>query len=234
MPTLDDLHLAMGEFLTENYVGREHDCWRLPLLVKMIAPWVTSSLSSWVKHSGRRLTPSMQGAGPATSLTRIGRSSMMWRSELAGLLLKRNLIVHGTTYQLGKDSTPPQPYRIGMTKAGAFLNEAVADLDASHVFTVHRIKELYREVCGCESKTRHRYERGYDGAGRKEVSNGPSSPTAAPILAPGRGRGYISAMPRRTTRERHPRQARQADKAPLARRPVCAPRAKSSLGKQEF
>ena len=28
-----------------------------------------------------------------------------------------------------------------MTKAGAFLNEAIADLDAPHVFTVHRIKE---------------------------------------------------------------------------------------------
>ena len=28
-----------------------------------------------------------------------------------------------------------------MTKAGAFLNEAVADLDAPNVFTVDRIKE---------------------------------------------------------------------------------------------
>jgi hypothetical protein len=62
--------------------------------------------------------------------------------ELDRLLPKRNLIVHGTTYQLGKHGTPPQPYRIGMTKAGEFMNEAIKqDFDAPHVFTVDRIKE---------------------------------------------------------------------------------------------
>jgi hypothetical protein len=39
------------------------------------------------------------------------------------LAAKRNFIVHGTTYQIGMESIPAQPYRIGMTR-GDFDNLA--------------------------------------------------------------------------------------------------------------
>jgi hypothetical protein len=42
-------------------------------------------------------------------------------AQLDILLPKCNFIVHGTTYQIGKDSIPAQPYRIGTTK-GDFDN----------------------------------------------------------------------------------------------------------------
>jgi hypothetical protein len=39
-----------------------------------------------------------------------------------------------------------------MTKDGVFLNEVVADLDAPHVFTVHRVKETTAKFVAVREK----------------------------------------------------------------------------------
>ena len=39
----------------------------------------------------------------------------------------------------------------------------------------HVLADGGASFCGCESTPRHRYERGYDGAGKKKVRNGPSA-----------------------------------------------------------
>jgi hypothetical protein len=140
MPMLNDLHLAMGEFLTESSQV-ENMMLALVMVCRDGRPMDDVFVEFMGKTFGKKID--MFTAGCRTrNFTDAHRKILdEVEVELAGLLLKRNLIVHGTTYQLGKDGTPPQPYRIGMTKAGAFLNEAIADLDAPHVFTVHRIKE---------------------------------------------------------------------------------------------
>jgi hypothetical protein len=140
MPTLNDLHLAMGEFLTESSQV-ENMMLALVMVCRDDRPRDDVFVGFMEKTFGDKIKI-FKARCRTRNFTDAHRKILDdVEVELAGLLLKRNLIVHGTTYQLGKDGIPPQPYRIGMTKAGAFLNEAIADLDAPHVFTVHRIKE---------------------------------------------------------------------------------------------
>jgi hypothetical protein len=140
MPTLNDLHLAMGEFLTESSHFEN-----MMLALVMVCPDdrpMDDVFIGFMEETFGGKIKIFKARCRTRNFTDAHRKILdEVEVELAGLLLKRNLIVHGTTYQLGKDDTPPQPYRIGMTRAGAFLNEAIADLDAPHVFTVHRIKE---------------------------------------------------------------------------------------------
>jgi hypothetical protein len=140
MPTLNDLHLAMGEFLTEcSHV--ENMMLGLVIVCRGDRPMDDVFVQFMGETFGGKIKI-FKARCRTRNFTDAHRKILdEVELELAGLLPKRNLIVHGTTYQLGKDGTPPQPYRIGMTKAGEFMNEAIADLNAPHVFTVDRINE---------------------------------------------------------------------------------------------
>jgi hypothetical protein len=74
--------------------------------------------------------------------------------DLDALLPKRNFIVHGSTYQMGKDNKPPQPHRIGKRKGDFdFMNEAVAnDFTGPHVFTAEGIDKVTEEFLALRGK----------------------------------------------------------------------------------
>jgi hypothetical protein len=60
----------------------------------------------------------------------------------------------------------------------------------------HVLADGAASFCGCESTPRHRYERGYDGAGKKKVRNGPSAflrAVAIWFLQDGAGRYRLEA-----------------------------------------
>jgi hypothetical protein len=98
-------------------------------------------LISWVKRWDRKST-NFKRVCNAYEFTK-GQRAILDEvyAELDTLLPKRNFIVHGTTYQIGKNSDSVQPYRIGMTR-GDFdhMNQFIAqDFDGPHAFTVERI-----------------------------------------------------------------------------------------------
>jgi len=141
MPTLNDLHLAMGEFLTESSQV-ENMMLALVTVCRGDRPMDKVFVEFMGKTFGQKID-TFKARCRTRNFTDAHRKILDdVEGELDRLLPKRNLIVHGTTYQMGKDGTPPQPYGIGMTKAGEFMNEAIEqDFDAPHVFTVDRIKE---------------------------------------------------------------------------------------------
>jgi hypothetical protein len=75
-------------------------------------------------------------------------------SDLNALLLKRNFIVHGSTYHMGKGDKPTQPYRIGKRKGDReFMNEAMAnDFIGPHVFTADGIDKVTEEFLALRGK----------------------------------------------------------------------------------
>jgi hypothetical protein len=60
---------------------------------------------------------------------------------LKELLPKRNLIIHGQTYEIGRGDEPPEMYRIGIKRDDSeYLNKFVADFDADHGFSTAKIE----------------------------------------------------------------------------------------------
>src|SRR6516164_10538238 len=122
MPTLNDLHLAMGEFLTESSQV-ENMMLALVTVCRGDRPMDKVFVEFMGKTFGQKID-TFKARCRTRNFTDAHRKILDdVEGELDRLLPKRNLIVHGTTYQMGKDGTPPQPYRIGMTKAGEFMNE---------------------------------------------------------------------------------------------------------------
>jgi hypothetical protein len=141
MPNLNDLHLAMGEFLTESshvenmMLGLVQVCRGNRPMNEMFVKFIRETFGVKIKIFKARCRTRKFTNAHRRILDDV-------EAELDRLLPKRNLIVHGTTCVVGRDGIPPQPYRIGMTKAGQFMNEAIKqNFDASNVFTVDRIKE---------------------------------------------------------------------------------------------
>jgi hypothetical protein len=66
---------------------------------------------------------------------------------LRELLPKRNLIIHGETYEIGHGVEGPQMYRVGIKKGDSdYLNKFIADFDADHGFNTAKI-EAATELC---------------------------------------------------------------------------------------
>jgi hypothetical protein len=154
MPTIKDLHCGMGEFLTassevENVMlafvttCRQRDRARDEVFVDFMGKTLGQKIDEFKRVCN------------AYEFTK-GQRAILDEvyAELDTLLPKRNFIVHGTTYQIGKNSDSVQPYRIGMTR-GDFdhMNQFIAqDFDGPHAFTVERIGVVTTECVALREK----------------------------------------------------------------------------------
>src|SRR5215470_10332119 len=107
MPTLNDLHLAMGEFLTESSQV-ENMMFALVTVCRDDQP-IQDLFVEWMLKTFGDKIHTFKTSCRNREFTDAHRKILDDVGvELERLLPKRNLIVHGTTYQLGKDGTPPQ------------------------------------------------------------------------------------------------------------------------------
>jgi hypothetical protein len=142
MHTIDDLHRALGEFLTV--------CSRIENLMFGLI-WVCDSKKRNLETVFKEF--SALTFGPKIDQFKKAFSeypfSELRRAELAAITLKledllpkRNSLVHGETYEVGFNGELAVPYRIGVTKKDFdYLNKFVANKDSEHAFNVPRIQE---------------------------------------------------------------------------------------------
>jgi len=142
-PDLDDMHKALGEFLTEigrvefnmllvmdlfNEVGLEH-------LFDVYAPKTfgpkVDCMKAWC--------PASEFAEPnRTILERVYK-------DLEILLPNRNYIVHGETWEGTFKGKPKQPYRVGVIKENLdYLDEFDRAKHGPNVFDVEQVREVTR------------------------------------------------------------------------------------------
>jgi hypothetical protein len=153
MATIEALHGAMGEFLTES----SH-------VENTMLGFVISSRSGrsiedvFVDFMGKTFGDKIKWFKQvcnANKFTDEQRETLdNAYNDLDILLRKRNFIVHGTTYQIGKENIPVQWYRIGMTRGDYdHMNDAITqNFDVPHVFTVERISAATRECVALRAK----------------------------------------------------------------------------------
>jgi hypothetical protein len=138
--TLDEMHKALGEFLTElgrvefnmllvmnrfNEAGIEH-------LFDVYAPKPFGPKIDCMKAWCR---PSDFAEPMKTTLERVYEG-------LEELLPKRNYLVHGETWEGAFKGKPPQPYRIGVTKDNLdYLDEFDRGQHGENVFDVQQARD---------------------------------------------------------------------------------------------
>lgn len=146
MPTLDDLHLAMGKFLTESSEVENM------MLSLVIACQLNRDMHDvFVEFMGKTFggkIDSFKAACRTHPFTDAHRTTLLEvNKELDKLLPKRNFIVHGTTYQIGRGDIPTQPYRIGMTRGDRYSMREVIEqnFNVPQAFTTDKIKSTTAE-----------------------------------------------------------------------------------------
>ena len=152
MTTLKDLHCAMGEFLTESsqvenvMLAVVIVCQRDRPLEEVFVDFMRKTFGDKIKEFKRVCN--------AFQFTDEQRAILDAYADLDILLPKRNFIVHGTTYQIGKESLPAQPYRIGITKGDFdYMNRAIAqDFTVPHAFSVEKLAAVTADCVALRRK----------------------------------------------------------------------------------
>jgi hypothetical protein len=153
MATLDDLHLAMGRFLTESS-HVENMLMGLYFVCNPNSP-SHSLFSKFMDETFGKKIKMFKVACNAYHFSDEHRAILTDAyTDLNNLLPKRNFIVHGSTYQLAKDGKPAQAYRIGKDRGdGEFLNHAIRnDFTGPHVFTAEGVDNVTAEFLAVRGK----------------------------------------------------------------------------------
>jgi hypothetical protein len=134
----DIFHKALGEFLTENS-QLENVMFGVILMrtrgefYTLFGEYTSKTFGpkiGWFEEVCKReLFTSNQQA-------RLDESCVLLRD----LLPKRNFIIHGETYEIGRGDEEPQMYRVGLKRGdGEYMNKFVADFDSEHGFNLAKI-----------------------------------------------------------------------------------------------
>ena len=153
MTTLDDLHLAMGRFLTESSHVEN-----MMLALYSVANQRRSLEQSFNEFMDKTFGGKIKrfktacGAYPFSEKHRAILNEVY--TDLEALLPKRNFIVHGITYQIGTATKPAEAYRIGKRKGDHdFMGEAMANnLLGAHVYTAAGIATVTEEFVTLREK----------------------------------------------------------------------------------
>jgi hypothetical protein len=153
--TLDDLHLAMGRFLTESSEVEG----MMGSLVQLGRGNRTME-ETFIDYMGKTFGQKISAFKDACDAHAFSDAHRAILNEvyiaLDELLPKRNFIVHGHTYQLGAlENVPAQPYRIGMQRGdGDFLSKAIANgkCEGPHVFTAAGVAAVSEEFLAVRAK----------------------------------------------------------------------------------
>jgi hypothetical protein len=134
----DIFHQALGEFLTEGS-QLENVMFGIILMrtrgefYTLLGEYMSKTFGpkiGWFEAACERgpFTPDQQA--------RLDASCVLLRE----LLPRRNFIIHGETYEIGRGDEEPQMYRVGLKRGDAeYMNKFVADFDVEHGFNLAKI-----------------------------------------------------------------------------------------------
>ncbi|MET4802569.1 hypothetical protein [Bradyrhizobium sp. LB11.1] len=148
-PKLADLHVAMGEFLTECsklenvLITMMMFCQNTKHFTEVYLAMLNETFGTRIKEFKKSIQNYAFSPEHRAALDTATKA-------LDDLLPRRNLIVHGSTYQVGFGGAPPEAYRIGAPKGDQeFLNEFMRQQgNVEHSFTASRIR---RATADCKS-----------------------------------------------------------------------------------
>jgi hypothetical protein len=140
MPTLDDMHTALGEFLSE--LGRVEFTMLLVMDYLNEAP---------IEHLFDVYSPKTFGPKidcfkrwcPLSGVSDEKKSVLrIVYKDLEELLPKRNYIIHGETWEGAFNDKPAQPYRVGISRDDLYyLDEFQHGQLGENVFDVQRVRD---------------------------------------------------------------------------------------------
>jgi hypothetical protein len=134
----DIFHRALGEFLTE---GSQLENVMFGIILMRTSGEFYALLGEYMsKTFGPKIGwfEEVCEREPFTSnqQVRLDESCVLLRE----LLPKRNFIIHGETYEIGRGDEEPQMYRVGLKRGdGEYMNKFVADFDSEHGFNLAKI-----------------------------------------------------------------------------------------------
>jgi hypothetical protein len=145
MATIDELHTALGEFLTAS--SRVEN---IMFSILIACEGHRDIEDVFTVFSKKPFGPKIEEFKEVCDRFNFSEQHRVILDDsyiaLDRLLPKRNNLVHGETISFGPDADRVEAYRIGITKGNFnYLNEAVADPTAPHCFTVVRIRETILE-----------------------------------------------------------------------------------------
>jgi hypothetical protein len=149
----DELHLAMGEFLTacsdlENLlITVMMFCQNKKRLEEVYLQMLDKTFGARIKKFERACSGYEFTAEHRETIDTVIKG-------LDDLLPRRNFIVHGNTYEIGLAGNEPKAYRIGAPKGNVdYLNEFLRhDADVKHSFPVERVRQATADCRGLASK----------------------------------------------------------------------------------
>jgi hypothetical protein len=145
MTTLDELHFALGEFLTAS--ARVENIMLSILTACQRSRDLEDVFSDFSEMTFGPKIEEFKNVCNNYNFSRQHREILNDAYiELDRLLPKRNNLVHGETIVFGPDASTMEAYRVGITKGDFdYLNKAVDDPAAPHCFSVARIQETILE-----------------------------------------------------------------------------------------
>jgi hypothetical protein len=150
---LNELHLAMGEFLTE--------CAHLEnIILSLGLACQTQSRSFDAIHLqfldltfGQKISTLKKLCSEHTFLDDHKPHIEKGLSQLDALLPKRNFIVHGTTFEIGRGEEPIVAYRIGARKKNIdYMNDFISNPSVAHSFTAEQVRKATQECMECRAE----------------------------------------------------------------------------------
>ncbi|MDA9512065.1 hypothetical protein XI04_03105 [Bradyrhizobium sp. CCBAU 11430] len=139
---LDELHQAMGEFLTECsnlenvLITMMMFCQNKRHFTEVYLDMLNETFGTRIKEFKKSIQSYAFSPEHRAALDTATQA-------LDDLLPRRNMIVHGSTYQVGFAGAPPEAYRVGIPKGDPdFLNEFMKQSgNVEHSFPVARVRQ---------------------------------------------------------------------------------------------
>jgi hypothetical protein len=138
----DELHLAMGEFLTECS-NLENILLALMMFCQPDRPFDEVHLEMLDKTFGVRLKEFKKVSGAYAFTEHNRRRIDEAIIGLDDLLPRRNLIIHGYTYEVRFGDSQPKVYRVGIPKGNLdYMNQfLVHAADVKHSFSAGQVRQ---------------------------------------------------------------------------------------------
>jgi len=145
--SLNEMHQALGEFLTE--------CGRVEFTMILFVDFISEAPIEHLfdEYSGKPFGPKIEWFKKWCEFS--GVSEEKWPTlnkvfkELDELLPKRNFLVHGETWEGTFKGQPPQPYRVGVIRKNLqYLDEFDRGEHGDNVFSVEQVRAVTQLCIG--------------------------------------------------------------------------------------
>jgi hypothetical protein len=149
----DELHLAMGEFLTECS-NLENIMITLMMFCQDKKHFNEVHLDLLNETFGTRIKEFKKACGSYAFAAEHQKTIDLAINDIEQLLPKRNFIVHGVTFEVGFGADEIRAYRIGITKGNLdYLNEFARQAgNVEHAFTAEKIRQATNQCRAIASK----------------------------------------------------------------------------------